>query len=395
MSLDRREFLEQSAQVLGMTAAVAQVARTASGATHPAGQVAEAVIPEVTWVSPVAHRVFQRRGFDPRHAHDHAEGGPRRGGADLELAWKASQGDQPVWQARVVPRPGAFGIATEWISLETTLQEETLRARLHVEAGGWYRLELRGVVGTTTLVQGALEPVGVGEVFVVAGQSYAEGANDELLKVGEVAGRVAALDVESGTWQVAHDPQPHRGAGGTIWPPLGDLLVPLLQVPVGFVNVAVGGTAIRQWLPGESLYSGLLAGARRAGDFRAVLWQQGESDVIEKTTTEVYCKRLRTLRSAFAREAGSSAPWLLAKSTLHPTVYNDPVGEGRIRQAIELLWDEPGFARGPDTDQLNGDNRGGLGTRRHFTGIGQRRAALLWFAALWTELQHPPAKAAK
>ena len=31
--------------------------------------------------------------------------------------------------------------------------------------------------------------------------------------------------------------------GGTIWPPLGDLLLPIVQVPVGLVNVAVGGTA--------------------------------------------------------------------------------------------------------------------------------------------------------
>jgi len=386
VSLDRREFLEQSALALGMTAAVTQIARAAP--RHP-GQAADNGASEVRWLSPVPHRVVQRRGFDPRQAHDHAEGGPRRGGADLELAWKAASDEQPQWQARVVALPGAFGVSTGWINLETTIRDGVHRARLRIEAGGWYRLELRGVVEENTVATGVVEPVGVGEVFLVAGQSYAEGANDELLKVGEVAGRVTALDVETGAWQVAHDPQPHRGTGGTIWPPLGDLLVPLLQVPVGFVNVAVGGTAIRQWLPGETLYAGLLAGARGAGDFRAVLWQQGESDVIEKTTTEVYCERLRTLRSAFEKETGSSAPWLLAKSTLHPTVYNDPVGEGRIRQAIEVLWDEPGFARGPDTDLLNGDNRGGLGTRRHFTGLGQRRAAQLWFAALWTELQNP------
>ena len=32
----------------------------------------------------------------------------------------------------------------------------------------------------------------------------------------------------------------------------------------------------------------------------------------------------------------------------------------------------------------------GIGSRRHFTGVGQRRAALLWFASVWPELQRDP-----
>jgi hypothetical protein len=35
------------------------------------------------------------------------------------------------------------------------------------------------------------------------------------------------------------------------------------------------------------------------------------------------------------KEWGFDPDWLLAKSTLHPTVYNDPEAEGRIRSAIE------------------------------------------------------------
>ncbi|MFN7805931.1 MAG: sialate O-acetylesterase [Planctomycetaceae bacterium] len=384
MNFDRREFLQHSAVTLGW--ASFQVGDCAA-AEIPRGTAAGARETQLT--APVPYQVFQRRGFDPRQAHDHAEGGPRRGGADIDLAWTTSVDEVPQWQARVVCLEGAFGVSTQWIDLEATQRESAWQARVRIEAGGWYRLELRGVLGTQTVATGAIEPVGVGEVFVVAGQSYAEGANDELLRVTEPAGRVTALDFETGSWQIAHDPQPRAGTGGTIWPHLGVLLVPLLQVPVGFVNVAVGGTAIRQWQPGEQLFDRLLQGARGVGDFRAVLWQQGESDVIEKTPTETYCERLRTLRSAFAQKTGGKAPWLLAQSTMHPTVYNDPAGEGRIRRAIESLWEEPGFARGPNTDLLTGETRGGLGTRRHFTGVGQRRAAQLWFAALWNELQHP------
>ncbi|MCY2963680.1 MAG: hypothetical protein NT069_08540, partial [Planctomycetota bacterium] len=318
---------------------------------------------------------------------------PRRGTAEVPLKWTASAGNNLVWEARAVPHDGAFGTSVDWTKLVVDRQGDQCSSTLVVPAGGWYRIELRSRNGDVVKPVGHVEPVGVGEVFLIAGQSYADGANDELLQVAEPLGRVAALDVVRGTWGVANDPQPNRANGGTLWPHLGDLLVPITQTPIGFVNVAVGGTAIRQWLPGEALYQGLIAGAKGAGAFRCVLWQQGESDVIEKTATALYIERLKTIRAELAKETKSNARWLLAKSTLHPTVYNDPAWEGRIRAAIDSLWREPGFAPGPDTDILNGDNRGGIGTRRHFTGIGQRRAALMWFAAIWRELssREPPA----
>ena len=118
----------------------------------------------------------------------------------------------------------------------------------------------------------------------------------------------------------------------------------------------------------------------------AVLWQQGESDVIEHRSTDYYVQNMVTIRKQLAADWRFDPPWLLAKSTLHPTVYNDPAGEGRIRAAIDRLWSTPGFRPGPDTDILGAENRGGIGTRRHFSGIGQRRAGLMWFATLWNEL---------
>jgi hypothetical protein len=235
-----------------------------------------------------------------------------------------------------------------------------------------------------------VEPIGVGEVFVIAGQSYAVGANDELTKVDDPEGRVVAYDVVKKKWRVANDPQPNVGDGGTIWPTAGNYLLTLTRVPIGFVNVAVGGTATRQWLPGEKLYDELASAGKTTGRFRAVLWQQGESDVIEHRSTEYYVQNMLSIREALCKEWGFDPPWLLAKSTLHPTVYNDPDGEGRVRSAIDRLWAMPGFRPGPDTDILGGENRGGLGTRRHFSGLGQRRAGLMWFAEIWHELNRTP-----
>lgn len=312
-------------------------------------------------------------------------------------------------------RPGDFGTATIVLAVETRLRPHALAVRIErgadqfgpttpierkldapldgapislavdVPAGGWYTLhcDARDAAGGS-LATAKVERVGIGEVFLIGGQSYAGNHNDELLELVDPCTRATACDVPARAWRACHDPQPTTtGAAGSIWPALADALLPIVQCPIGFVNVSVGATASRRWMPGEPLFDRLLDGAKAAGDFRAVLWQQGESDVIEKTTTDTYVDRYRDIRRAFVAKTGRDVPWLLAKSTLHPTVYDDPVHEGAIRTAIDRLWREPGFAPGPDTDILAGDNRGAAGSQRHWTGVGQRRAAALWFAAVW------------
>jgi len=343
---------------------------------------------------PLPHQVVQREGFEPLLAHVNQPGGPRLGFADVSMQGTFAAVPDEIFEYRTVLLAEAFGQPVAWTRFEAKRDAENVSGKLRIPAGGWYRLEIRQMVGQQMRAEAFVEPFGVGEVLVVAGQSYADGANDELQKVTEKQNRVVAYDVVKRTWVVANDPQPNIATGGTIWPGLGDLLVPVAQVPVGFVNVAVGGTSSRQWLPGEKLYKGLENGGLSAKRFRAVLWQQGESDVIENVATEKYVENLTRIRSELAKTWGFEPPWLMAKSTLHPTVYVRPIEEGRIRDAIELLCRQPGFKRGPDTDALGGENRGGIMSRRHFSPIGQRRAALLWFVPLWNEI-HRDLDAAK
>ena len=342
---------------------------------------------KVDLTSPLPYQVVQREGFEAGTSHEHNETGATLGYADVDVTGTLPDGVTGRWEFRVQPLQAAFGPGSDWMPLEIEVDGKTFRGPAEVNAGGWYRLEVRCLDKEATVAEGVVEPFGVGEVFVVAGQSYAAGANDELLKVTDPQGRVAAYDSQNKRWQLANDPQPNVGDGGTIWPALGDLLVPTLRVPIGFVNVAVGGTSTKQWMPEGDLHKRLVAAGNDVAPFRAVLWQQGESDVIEKTTTEIYIKNMNRIREAAARAWRFEPTWLLAKSTLHPTVYNDPRGEERIRQAIQQLWKRPHFAPGPDTDLLSGENRGDANSRRHFSGLGQRRAALLWFVSIWNEIE--------
>lgn len=84
-------------------------------------------------------------------------------------------------------------------------------------------------------------------------------------------------------------PQPvFDGSDGSIWPPLGHALAQELNVPIGFANVAIGGTSSEQWLPKGMLHQRLIQAANSFPAFRGVLWQQGESDAINKNSTEGY-----------------------------------------------------------------------------------------------------------
>lgn len=336
--------------------------------------------------SPQPYQVVQREEFEAATSHEHHVYGATLGHADVRVEGTLPEGITGEFEFRIVLLKDAYGTGAEWKPLAATRKDQSFEGLADPVAGGWYRLEVRCVNDDKTVAEGSVEPFGVGEVFVIAGQSYASGANDELLKVTEAQGRVSAYDWKAKKWQLANDPQPHSGDGGTIWPALGDLLVPMLRVPVGFVNVAVGGTSSKQWMPDGELHKNLVQVGKSVGSFRAVLWQQGESDVIEKTSTELYIKNMIKIRESAAAGWRFEPPWLLAKSTLHPTVYNDPQGEERIRTATQQLWKRPHFAQGPDTDLLSGENRGDINSKRHFTGIGQRRAALLWFVAIWNEL---------
>lgn len=355
-------------------------------------------VPRFEILHPQPREVVQRTGFDPLKAHPHQPGGPALGHAmvPLELDLSATglaNIDDATLVCVVEPLADTKAeLDSQPVGFER--RGNIWSGKVRINAGGWYHLQLSVRHGEQTVARGTVGPVGVGEVFLIAGQSYAAGANDELLKIDDARERVVAYDVVKRQWQVANDPQPNVGDGGTIWPALGNDLLPLLGVPIGFVNVAVGGTASRQWLPGEELYQRLEESGKTIGQFRAVLWQQGESDVIEHRSTDDYVQNLVTIRTALAKAwvdaSGFDPPWLLAKSTLHPTVYNDPAGEERIRRAIDRLWTTPGFRPGPDTDILDGENRGALGTRRHFSGIGQRRAGLMWCCAIWQELNRAP-----
>jgi hypothetical protein len=183
--------------------------------------------------SPVEHQIFQRA--DAKEGELLLEG-------DLVYSKGNPQRPQKL-EGRVVGE----GTTSPWQPVVFSPHVAAFRGVLKAPAGGWYRVEVRATEGARVGAEKAVEHVGVGEVFVVAGQSNSANWGEE--KLGTTSGRVSAR-LEDGSWQVCHDPQPGAGGnGGSFLPPLGDALAAEFGVPVGFVSTGVGATSVREWLP--------------------------------------------------------------------------------------------------------------------------------------------------
>lgn len=297
---------------------------------------------------------------------------------------------------------------THWNDLVTVpAGQKDFRGTVTAPAGGWYRLEVRAFPtdgGPAAASEAAIDHVGVGEIFVIAGQSNSANHGEEKLR--NTTGKVATF---TGTeWVPCQDPQPGAsGGGGSFIPPFGDAIAERFQVPVGIVAVGVGATSVREWLPRGTRFphpptltgnvtqisptewesKGTLferftqrTTALGPRGFRAVLWHQGESDANQKDATrtlpgDLYRQHMEILIRESSRQMGWTPPWFVALVSYHTP--DDP-GSPEIRAAQKALWTSGVALEGPDSDALTGDLRDGGGKGVHFSGKGLREHGARW-----------------
>ena len=352
--------------------------------------------PSLTLTSPVDYQVIQRTSKD---------------GGVISIAGTLAGAGATSVEARIADatRKG------EWKRLEARISDGSFQAAMTLPVGGWHPLEVRVLDGDRVMAESTVGHVGVGEVFVVAGQSNSANHGEEKQKTA--TGLVAAFDGEH--WRLANDPQPGAsGGGGSFMPPLGDALAVRFKVPVGFVPCGIGATSVREWLPagarfpnpptlvgrvrplpeGEwesngQAFATLTGRMKKLGrnGFRAVLWHQGESDANQKDSSrtlpgDLYRKYLEQVIRDSRREIGWEAPWFVAQVSYH--VPGDEASAD-IRAAQKALWDGGIALEGPDSDALKGDLRERKGQGVHFSGKGLREHAARWAEKIapWLEKQ--------
>ena len=302
-----------------------------------------------------------------------------------------------------------------WQDLNAIFSGKRFSVEQEIPAGGWYRLEVSAVREGRSFAEAAVEHFGIGEVFVVAGQSNSANFGEE--KQRTTTERLATFD--RAKWTISHDPQPGAGGKkGSFLPVFGDAMVQRFDVPIGFVSCGIGATSVRQWLPKGARFSnpptlkgavvqlpsgewestgkpfqGFVNRMKQLGPngFRAVLWHQGESDANQRDPLNtlpgpLYREYLERMILASQKEIGWQAPWFVAQVSYH--VPGDEFSPD-IRAAQASLWKDGIALEGPDSDAMKGKFRESNGNGVHFSAAGLREHGTRWVekVAPWLEEQ--------
>lgn len=343
---------------------------------------------DVQWVlqSPLDYQVFQRQS---------------RGAGDVLIKGhvKSEDAEGGVLQYRLVKDS-----MVDWQNFPADLENGIFENTVPVPSGGWYRLDLRVIKEDLPISEHVITHVGVGELFVVAGQSNAANHGEERMQTHTEL--VSTFD--GSHWQLANDPQPGAsGNRGSFLPSFGDEMVRRFQVPIGFVSCGIGATSVREWLPEDSRFPNppTLIGrveqlpngewsskgeayrifvermrSLRDSRFRAVLWHQGESDANQKDSTRtlsgnLYRNYLENIIRSSRAAIGWEVPWFVAQVSYHvPGDESSP----DIRGAQASLWKDGIVFQGPDSDAIKGHYRERQGKGVHFSAEGLEEHARRW-----------------
>ncbi|MFN8353290.1 MAG: sialate O-acetylesterase [Spirosomataceae bacterium] len=323
-------------------------------------------------------------------------------------------------EARFTPMQSGQGTATNWSAIQFSPQGGVFSGSMSVSAG-WYKLEVRGLlngnqVGNVT----SLDKVGVGEVFVIAGQSNAQGyLNDDLggsqfNAPGATDDRVNCIDYYNVTSSAGDQPVPAfsqmrsqtyvapRGQSAWCWGVLGDLIAARYNVPVLFYNAGWPGTAMRNWqesaagqatrsiynqdlvFPSGMPYANLKIALQQYSTLtgmRAVLWHQGETDAIplynspvDPTTIQNYRTGLQYIINKARSDAGKNVSWAVARVSLNFNTITQGIIDA---QNLTISTTSNVFA-GPNTDGVQNPRTDGV----HFFDQGHTLHAQAWNTAL-------------
>ncbi|GAB3329627.1 hypothetical protein GCM10027299_33300 [Larkinella ripae] len=321
---------------------------------------------------------------------------------------------QPITrvEARLVKMSDGQGVDTDWQTIDANPKGGVFQGPIRGR-GGWYRLEARAWQGNTLIGQDNVLRIGIGEVFIITGQSNAQGFQQRGAE-GATDDRVNCITYDNTVTNSLENPPAlsfrqlgadalvgPRGQSAWCWGLLGDMIVRLYKVPVLFINTAWAGTAIHNWiesfdgkttknvfldqnLPAGMPYGNLLVSLRYFSSLqglRAVLWQQGETDNHLRLSQETYRNSMQLLINKTRADTRRYPSWMLARSS-----YNLGRFDGGIIAAQNQVinsFNNNVFA-GPETDRIQiprydaVNNDGGT----HFGGDGLRQYAEAWFASM-------------
>lgn len=273
-------------------------------------------------------------------------------------------------QYKLVPVEKGQGVAIDWSNLDESPGGGFFQGKIKAK-GGWYALWVRSMGGNKVWQDSSmLSRVGVGENFIIAGQSNAQGTKRKSNEKGASDDRVNCANFYNFIPEFNSNPT-HKvfgernldfpfdnftklddnatigptGLSQYYWPILGDSLVKKLNVPVCFYNSSWSGTTMNNWLesakgiPSPNPWTNNTAyytdgfpyinlkkvveafGVK--GGIRSILWVQGEADNNFETTGAAYYSQFKELVSIFRAQTGLDIPWVIAEVSFTANRYGN------------------------------------------------------------------------
>jgi hypothetical protein len=336
-------------------------------------------------------------------------------------------------QVSFVPVKEGQGKLIDWVLLDSNPNAGIYQGKV-VVTGGWYRMKVRSFQGDKLIDSTELNRVGVGENFLIAGQSNAQGTFRMPVEIGAEDDRVNcsnfyahfpeynnsqthyyignyALNYPLGVFSQMNSFSTIGPNGLSLhyWPAVGDTLVKKYNVPVCFINTGWGGSSIRNWVesargvpspnpwnlvtnyelnfPYSSFKRSLEIYGQKMG-FRAVLWHQGETDARFNMTPGEYYDYLGELINFSRKDANQEIPWIVAQATRgggcdDATVILSP----EIRAAQKQIAHDPNIRQvfeGPNTDDIEVPRNPSLPYYDcvHFSPLGFPILGSAWFKSI-------------
>ena len=244
--------------------------------------------------------------------------------------------------------------------------------------------------------------IGIGDVFVVAGQSNAAGYGSTLNDYSHATLK-AAMFRQDNAWAELADPTDTESSTGSAWPLLATAIMAGTGYPVAFITTAQSGTGLLngRWFPGGSNYDNCVNAISAAGvnDILAFLWYQGEQDINEAQPGSAYESAMIRMINDLRNDTGFARPLVQAQIGYKTTSGSTAAEIDPIRKAQSDLWVTNGnILFGPITYDI-GPHADGVHIGSGGADADMALLAARWFDAIeyhfWAGTAGPPTRASK